>query len=262
MGTFHQVKILPHTESPRVLSKLLASNRRLAVTTALVLSTSLPAAGPSGYGRMSTVGTVWTNSVALPSGTTVHPGDRIATGHSAVAVISSPATGRVEVRQNSDVTLAEHDVALHEGVVATEGATVTLADYRVKPKGNGRDPWFAVASRQGRMLVAAYRGDVLITRAGLAPVLVPAGSYAVPAPGPEPKKSKQAKRKENPDEGSGRNRGAVAAGGLPPKTNDGWTIGPLSHGTSVALVAGIGAGAAVGAVSAFALGDPSPSPSQ
>ena len=238
-------------------------NRRLAVTViALVLSTSLPAAGPSGYGRMSTIGTVWTNSVALPSGTTVHPGDRIATGHSAVAVISSPARGRVEVRQNSDVTLAEHYVALHEGVVATASAAVTLADYKVKPRGIGRDPWFAVASRRGRILVAAYRGDVLIAKAGLAPVLVPAGSYAVPAPGPEPKKSKKANRKENPDEGSRRNRGAVAAGGLPPKRNDGWTIGPLSHGTSVALVAGIGAGVAAGTVSAFALGDPSPSPSQ
>ena len=211
---------------------------------------------------MSTIGTVWTNSVALPSGTTVHPGDRIATGHSAVAVISSPAKGRVEVRQNSDVTLAEHYVALHEGVVATASAAVTLADYKVKPRGNGRDdPWFAVASRRGRILVAAYRGDVLIAKAGLAPVLVPAGSYAVPAPGPEPKKSRKANRKEKPDERS-RNRGAVAAGGLPPKTNEGWKIGPLSHGTSVVLVAGIGAGAAVGAVSAFALGDPSPSPSQ
>ncbi len=246
-----------------VLHKLPVLNWRFPVAaSALFLSTSLPAAAPPGSARMSTIGTVWTNSVALPSGTTVHRGDRIATGRNAVAVISSPATGRVEVRQNSDVTLADRYVALHEGVVAAENVAVTLADYQVKSKGNRRNPWFAVASRQGRVLVAAYRGDVLIAKAGLAPVLVPAGSYAVSAPGPEPRKSEKAKSKERTREGSGRSRGAVAAGGLPPKTNEGWTIGSLSHGASVALIAGIGAGAAAGAVSAFALGDPSPSPSQ
>ena len=246
-----------------MLNKLPVLNWRFPVAaSALFLSTSLPAAAPPGYARMSTIGTVWTNSVALPSGTTVHPGDRIATSRNAVAVISSPATGRVEVRQNSDVTLADRYVALHEGVVAAGNVAVTLADYQVKSKDSQGNPWFAVASRQGQVLIAAYRGDVLIAKAGLAPVLVPAGSYAVPAPGPEPKKSKKAKRKEKPDEREGRSRGAVAAGGLPPKTNEGWKIGPLSHGASVALVAGIGAGAAVGVVSAFALGGPSPSPSQ
>ena len=228
----------------------------------LAFSSALAAAGPLGYGRMSTVGTVWTNSVALPSGTTVHRCDRIATGRNAVAVISSPAAGRVEVRPNSDVTLADRYVALHEGVVASEKGAVVLADYKVKPKDSQGNPWFGVASRQGRVLVAAYRGDVLIARAGLAPVLVPAGSYAVPAPSPEPRKSEKTKRNANTREESGRNRGAVAAGGLPPKTNEGWKIGPLSHGTSVALVAGIGAGVAAGTVAAFALGDPSPSPSQ
>ena len=247
----------------KILNKLPVSNAGFpAAAIALFLSAGLCAAGPPGYARMSTVGTVWTNSVALPSGTTVHPGDRIATGRNAVAVISFPATGRVEVRQNSDVTLADRYVALHEGVVAAENVTVTLADYKVKPKDSQGNPWFAVASRHGRVLVAAYRGDVLIAKAGLAPVLVPAGSYAVPAPGPEPRKSEKARGREKPRPRSGGNRGAVAAGGLPPKTKEGWTIGSLSHGASVALVAGIGAGAAVGAVSAFALGDPSPSPSQ
>ena len=246
-----------------MLNKLPASNRRFpAAAIALFLSPSLSAAGPPGYARMSTVGTVWTNSVALPSGVTVHPGDRIATGRNAVAVISSPATGRVEVRQNSEVTLADRYVALHEGVVAAESVAVTLADYTVKPQGNRRNPWFAVASRRGRVLVAAYRGDVLIAKAGLAPVLVPAGSYAVPAPGPEPRKSKKARGKGKPRQGSSGNRGAVAAGGLPPKTKEGWTIGSLSQGASVALVASLGAGAAAGTVAAFALGDPSPSPSQ
>ena len=246
-----------------VLHKLPVSNWCFgAALIGLAFSSSLAAAGPLGYGRMSTVGTVWTNSVALPSGTTVHRGDRIATGRNAVAVISSPATGRVEVRPNSDVTLADRYVALHEGVVASEKVAVTLADYKVKPKDSQGNPWFAVASRQGQVLIAAYRGDVLIARAGLAPVLVPAGSYAVPAPGPEPRKSEKARGKEKRPEGSGGNRGAVAAGGWPPKTNDGWTIGSLSHGASVALIAGIGAGAAVGVVAAFALGDPSPSPSQ
>ena len=245
----------------KMLNKLPVLNSGFPVAAiALFLSAGLCAAGPPGYARMSTVGTVWTNSVALPSGTTVHPGDRIATGRNAVAVVSSSATGRVEVRQNSDVTLADRYVALHEGVVLSEKVAVTLADYKVKPKDSQGNPWFAVASRRGRVLIAAYRGDVLIAKAGLAPVLVPAGSYAVPAPGPEPRK--KAKSKERTCEGSGRTRGAVAAGGLPPKTKEGWTIGSLSHGASVALVAGIGAGAAVGAVSAFALGDPSPNPSQ
>ena len=243
-----------------MLNRLSFSNWSLPTASiALILSAGVSTAGPPTNARMSTVGTVWTNSVALPSGTTVHPGDRIATGRHAVAVISSPATGRVEVRQNSEVTLAARYVALHEGVVAAEGMTVTLAGHEVKPKGNESDPWFAVASRQGRVLVAAYRGDVLIAKAGLAPVLVPAGSYAVPAPAPKRRKSEKARSKEAPPQ---RNRGAVAAGGLPPKIEEGWTIGPLSHGTSVALVAGIGAGAAVGTVAAFALGDPSPSPSQ
>ena len=139
-------------------------------------------ASPAVMARLSTAGTVWTNQVALPSGSTIRPGDRIVTGPSASASISSPETGRMEVRRDSEVTFRRDGLLLHQGVVSTQGASIATANYRVEvPAGAGENPLIVVAKRDGQLLVAAHRGNALVTAPGLAPVLIPAGNFAVAA---------------------------------------------------------------------------------
>ena len=206
------------------------------------------AAGPA---SLSTAGTVWTNKVVLPSGTTLHRGDRVETDRGSAAVIASRATGRVEVREQSSVSLGEGQVVLHQGVVATAKAAVMLDDIQIKPR-EAADALLVVAKRGEQILIAAHRGDAVISRPGAVPLLVPAGSYAVPAGESSDGGSNQAgaNTSDDDDDDGG---GAAQKGG--------WTIGSLSHSKSVAVVAGIGAAAVGGAVAGFALTEDSPSPS-
>ncbi len=229
------------------------------IVIALSLAAPLPAAGPGG--TLSTAGNVWTNAVLLPSGTTVHNGDRIETDHGALAILWSRTMGRVEIRSDSEVTLADGHLRLHRGAVAGSGISVLLEGYSVEPvPSESTDSWFAVADRDGKQLVAAHRGQVRIVQAGMAPILVPAGSYAVPSG--ESDEEEQDNKKASGKTKSQGARGAAAAGGVAGKAAGGFTIGSLSHAASVALIAGAGAAAVGGTVAATTLNDPSPSPSR
>lgn len=219
------------------------------LTLSLLLSTAVWAGEPA---SLNTAGTVWTNKVLLPSGTTLHQGDRVVTDRASAAVIASRSTGRVEVRESSSVSLGEGQVTLHQGVVSTAKAAVQFGDVHVKPR-DAAGALVVVAKRNEQILIAAHRGDALISQPGAAPLLLPAGSYAVPAGQTPATGSEEAANSPSDDDDDD---GGVAA------PADGWTIGSLSHAKSVAVVAGIGAAAVGGAVAGFALTEDSPSPSR
>lgn len=240
----------------------------LALCFALIAATTW-AASPAVTARLSTAGTVWTNQVALPSGSTIRPGDRIVTGPSASASISSPETGRMEVRRDSEVTFRRDGLLLHRGVVSTQRASIATANYRVEvPAGSGANPLIVVAKRDGQVLVAAHRGNALVTAPGLAPVLIPAGNFAVSAasaPGGDQNSQPGARGATANDEEEKKKKkraGAAPAGSGGKAASSGWTIGSLSHQASVALVSALGAAAVGGTAAGFALTGSSPSPTQ
>jgi hypothetical protein len=196
---------------------------------------------------VSTTGTVRTNSSRLPSGSTIYGGDVIATGEDGLAIVTSQGIGRLEVRPSSRVEFAANHVTLREGAVAADKSAVGLGEYTIQARSPElADNWFAVASRNGRKVVAAHRGDVLIARAGVAPLLIPAGSYAA-FPGGDPPDEKDTK-------GGAKDTSAKAP------ASEGWTIGSLDHKGSVILVTTIGAAAATGPARGFALSDDPVSP--
>lgn len=164
-------------------------------------------------------------------------GDEIATGRDSLALVSSPQLGRVEVRGDSRVTLAEDHVRLQKGAVGSDQAAIQARDYTFEAKNTAGGPsWFVVADQKGKLVVAAHQGDVLITRAGAAPLLVPAGSYALPG-GPVPEKEKE--RDEEKKKKKRRGAGAATAGAA-----TGATILGMSA-TTAAVVGGAVAASAV-----------------
>ena len=56
-------------------------------------------------------------------------GDQISTDGQGLALISSPAMGRIEIRKNSKVTVAEDHVRLRKGAVGSEKLPVRLRHY-------------------------------------------------------------------------------------------------------------------------------------
>ena len=222
----------------------------------LSLTTAVWAGEPSSTANLITSGTVWTNTVALPSGSTVRSGDRIKTDTAGTALILSPTVGRVEVRGNSEVTFAGDQITLHDGVIATGSLPVQLGDAQIQVRDPGPRALVVVANRDGKQLIAAHRGAALITQPGLAPVLVPAGSYAMP--GGSPGGDGQTAKKDDDDDDSG--GGAVPAG-KGSAAKEGWTIGSMSHQASITLVAAVGATAAAGIIAGVALTGSSASPS-
>ena len=182
--------------------------------------------------------------------------------------------GRVEIRPGSVVTWKGDGVVLESGSAASDGGAIRLSEITVRPE-TAAEAWFVVARNGGRPHVAAYRGNVTIVAPGLAPLLVPAGSYAVaggdqgtgdstkkdPDAGArtDEKTKKHEKDKKRP---AGAGRGAAAAGGVAGKAAGGWTIGSLSHADSIALAAGVGAAATGATLAAVTLTEPSPSPSE
>jgi len=229
----------------------------------LIFSSTLWAAGPVFSGSLRTSGVVLANSVHLPDGGTVRSGDTILARPGGWAVISSPSHGRVEVRPNSEARLAGDQIALARGAVAASRVAVQVNGYTVRPQepASAHKNWYAVAHRNGRLVVAAHRGNVLIASHAGPPVLVPEGSFAQQTTSsPDQQQQPPSPEQQQEQESGKKKKGAGAAGAA---AAGGWTIGALSHGASVALVVGIGAGVAVAAAGlAVALSDEAPSPSQ
>jgi hypothetical protein len=212
-----------------------------------ILSALLVAAGPAPPAALRVRGAVVVNSVPQADGATLRPGDTVTTGPRSLAIATSRAFGRVELRAESEARIDAGGILLGRGAVAADRLPITTGRYSIRPQ-PGPDAWYAVARRNGRLLVAAHRGAVVIEAAGQDPVTVPQGSYAEKQEDPNPPPPAQTKAKKR------RRRGAAGAA-----TSGGWTIGGLSHAASVALVVGVGAG--VAAVTAGAiLHDPPPSP--
>ncbi len=239
-------------------------------TLSLLLSTLASAGEPA---SLNTAGTVWTNKVLLPSGTTLHQGDRVETDRASAAVIASRSTGRVEVRESSSVSLGEGQVTLHRGVVSTAKAAVQLGDdqfgdVHVKPRAVD-NALVVVAKRGKQILIAAHRGDALISQPGVTPLLLPAGSYAVPA-GQAPttesdqvestKKAEPTAKEEDDDDDD--KVASAASTGTDVVGIVRWVVRSLGSAGTAASVISIGA-VAVGATTAgFALTEDSPSPSR
>lgn len=223
----------------------------------LVYATTVWAA-PGGFtGSLRTSGVVLANASPIPDGGTVSSGDTIRTQAASLAVISAPGHGKVEIRASTEAKLLNDRVELGRGAVAASSLPIAVDGYSIEPQGVGQS-WFAVAKREGRVLVAAHRGSVRITAPGLAPVVVSEGNFAQQTTGgpadPEPRSEKD-KEKAKKDKKKKRGAAAGAAAG-------GWTIGGLSHAASIALVVGVGAGVAAGAAGiAVAVSDDAPSPS-
>ncbi len=250
-----------------------ASVRRLAATSMIFLFGATASAGGPAEATLSSSGPVWTNSTVLPSGGAVHEGDRIRTGEDGLAMITS-RSGRVEIRPGSVITWKGDGVVLESGSAASDGGAIRWSETTVRPD-TAEETWFVVARNGGRSQVAAYRGNVTIGAPGAAPLLLPAGSYAVAGAeqGAGESSGSDADAGARVDEETGDSkkkkkrpgaagRGAAAAGGAGGKAAGGWTIGSLGHAASVALAAGIGAAATGATIAAVTLTESSPSPSE
>lgn len=224
---------------------------------AAALAASLPAAAP--LAGVSVTGTVWTNQAALPSGSSVYVGDVLETDAQAMAVIASPELGRIEVRPATRVTFNQNSLKLERGVVASEKLPVTARGFRFESKTAQGDEWFVVSDRDDKLLVAAYRGDVVIRRAGGAALLVPAGSYALAAAAPAGQGDSNTAKSDKPSDTKKRKRRRTGGGAAGAASKSGWTIGSLSHGASIALLTGVTA-AAIGVPVALTVSDDSVSP--
>ena len=223
-------------------------SNRLPKLLIFLAATVTIAVAASPVGTVTSTGAVTVSGESLPAkGVPSWPavlGDEIITEKGGAAVLSS-AAARVEIRENSEVRLGEDHVRLKSGSVGADNYAVRFGNYTARAKDPQAGPsWFAVADRDGKQLVAAHRGDVIIRGEHTPSILVPAGSYALPPP-----------RREENDKDRDRGGGAATAG-----SSGGWTIGSLSHGQSVALVLGLGAAGTAGAVVGLTGGEEAPPP--
>lgn len=186
-------------------------------------------------GGLTVTGKVWTNQVALPSGSSVYAGDRIQTDSSGLAVLGS-GTHRVEIGPESLVTLRGDSLDLHRGAVGSSGSDIVLGDAAISAEGASHDSWFVVSETDGQVLVAAYRGDAVIRERDGRRTVVPAGSFAMAAAAPQTKDKKTT-------DSNAQNRGAQRAG-----TNGKWKKGKMSGAKWVLLATGGAAAATVGVV--------------
>jgi hypothetical protein len=240
--------------------------RLLAVLMAglLPVSTAPLGAGPPAVRHATTAGTVWINAAALPSGSSLYNGDTLATADNGLATITGAGQGRLEVRPDSLVSFSQQEVALKGGVVGSEGLAVRLGADLIRPAGkSGPQPWFVVADRGGQRLIAAYEGDVLIARDGAEPVLIPQGSFAIPAGPPLDRGTPdRGTPPDDPDTDRQSGHGPIPTDPDGPTGPDhGWMILSLSSAASVAFIVSLGATAAVATLIGYTLGENSVSPS-
>jgi hypothetical protein len=232
--------------------------RRLLVLTLVCALAALPLTAASPLGGVTVSGDVWTNQAALPSGSSVYAGDEIRTAPGALAVLSSPATGRVELRGATRATVDAKTIALEQGVVASQRMAVQFDDLEIAARDAQADNWFVVENNAGRRLIAAYRGDVVIRGGSAGSFVVPAGHYAMAAaaaPAPRQAAPRGDDDKKEDDDDDKRAGGAAGAA-----SKSGWSLGSLSHGASVAVVTGATAAALGGAVAGGAFREDSASP--
>ena len=199
-------------------------------------------------------------------------GDEIVTAERSLAVLISPTAGRLEIRHDSRVTASEDTVVLHGGEVAAERFVVRAGPYTATPQPDASGhSWFVVSSRNGVPVFAAHQGDLWVGQGEPNPMLVRAGTYAVPATPPAPAQAAAPDPGAAPDPAP--QSGSAAAvpqygvrpdqgGALPgapgaaTSATTGWTVGSLGHASSVALVGGVSAAATAGTVVGVALVEP------
>lgn len=199
-------------------------------------------------GGLLVSGNVWTNQVALPSGSSVYAGDRIKTDAEGMAVLGMGAH-RVEIRPGTSVTLHGDSLDLHGGVVASSGSEILLDDTGISAQDPAAASWFVVSEQDGQVLVAAYRGDAVIRDPDGRRTVVPAGSFAMAAAAPQ-----GSQRPTGNTSTGGQNRGAQRAA-----TKGKWSLSKLSA-TKWALIATSGAVAVTTGVVVNNLRDESVSP--
>jgi hypothetical protein len=250
---------------------LLRSAVRLFVAAALAAVVSPPlawAASPVGLMRVSGPVRI-AGSEFQPKavwGWPVLAGDEIITEERSHAVLISPKAGRLEIRADSRVTASEDTVVLHGGEIAAERFVVRTGGYTATPHpdANGNS-WFVVSSRNGVPVFTAHQGDLWVSQGEPDPMVVRAGTYAVPATPPEPGPAAPpqpgpagaapgAPQRELRPDHSAALPGAQAAATA---ATTGWTVGSLSHASSAALISGVSAAATAGTVTGVALVEPS-----
>jgi hypothetical protein len=244
------------------------------VLLAVSLAVLLPLAwGASPVGLMTVSGPVRiSGSEFQPKAVSNWPvldGDEIVTEDQSRAVLVSPKAGRLEIRRDSRVTANQDTVVLHMGEVGAERFVVRTGPYTAQsnPDANGRS-WFVVSSRNGSAVFAAHQGDLWVNQGEPNPVLVRAGTYAIPAapaaalpsgaapPTPSPG---GAAAPATPQYPPGPQQSA-ALPGVQSAANaaaTGWTVGSLGHASSAALVSGVSAAATAGTITGVALVEPS-----
>ena len=124
------------------------------------------AVAASPVGTVTSTGVVRVSGESLPAqGVPSWPvvsGDEIVTEKGGAAVLSW-SSARIEIRERSQVKLGEDHLRLESGAVGADNYSIRFGDYTARPKDPeaGRS-WFVVADRDGKQLVAAHRGDVVI----------------------------------------------------------------------------------------------------
>jgi len=211
------------------------------LTLFLTLTLTLPGFAAQPLGGLDVYGAVWTNQTALPSGSNLYAGDQLRTDSDALAILASPELGRVELRADSSARFDSDRLTLDNGTAASSRMAVRVGEFEVTPKDAEGDNWFVVSERDGERVVSAYRGDLLIASAGAAPVLVPAGSFAMAAAPPkQPAGDSEAKSdtKTKSDSKTTRDQTRRRTGRAANGKNGGWSIGKLGTAGSVAAVSG------------------------
>jgi hypothetical protein len=204
----------------------------------LVLAVAATPLFGESIGPLTASGNVWTNQIAVPSGSSVYAGDLVRTDENGIAVIDSGRT-RIEVRPTSSVTLHTGGLNLHQGSVGSSHSVVELADARVSPVGDLDDSWFVVSEVEGQTMVAAYRGDAEIVGRDGRRTIVPAGSFALAASTPRAGSDSLKK-----SDGKGTPNTEAAPAGT--KKKGGWTLGSLASTTGVLVVTGVAAATLTG----------------
>lgn len=224
---------------------------------------ALPLPAAPALGGLTTAGPVWSNQVAVPSGSSVYAGDLIETGAEGLAVLSSPTAGRIEIRPESKVSLSAEAVLLNKGVVAVNKKQVRVGEFEIAARDAGADNWFVVSEQDGERMIAAYRGDVVV-RGGSESFVIPQGSFALAAAAmpPLPKDTGKASEEDDDDNDKAgavikrKPRAAGRAAGAGSKS--GWSIGSLGTKASIALVTAGSAAAITGAATTLTGDDASP----